>query len=89
MPGGTVEDKELVGKDEALATIEDKGTAVGFVERRVKVTEGGKEGVTVNDPEVADKPPETWRTATSTGKTIIVVVQAFKTQQHHMHRDGS
>jgi hypothetical protein len=34
----------LVATDDALATIEANGTAVGFVDRRVKVTEGVEVG---------------------------------------------
>ena len=37
-PGENVVASGLVATDEALATIEDNGTAVGFVDRRVKVT---------------------------------------------------
>jgi len=64
----------LVAADEALATIEANGTAVGFVDRKVKVIEGVKVGVDATvkgtegvdpDVEVLDEAPdeapeETW-----------------------------
>jgi hypothetical protein len=40
VPGANVVARGLVGADEALTTIEAKGTAVGFVDKRVKVRDG-------------------------------------------------
>jgi hypothetical protein len=70
VPGANVVARGLVAEDEALATIEANGTAVGFVDRRVKVTEGvevgaevGVAGMDGEDPdevdleEVVEEPP--------------------------------
>jgi hypothetical protein len=40
VPGANMVARGLVGMDEAFATIEAKGTAVGFIDIRVNVTEG-------------------------------------------------
>ena len=58
MPGATVEARGLVAEDEALATIEANGTAVGFVDKGVKVREGVKVGVVITVPGIEGVVPD-------------------------------
>jgi hypothetical protein len=58
VPGAYVVARGLVGADEALAMIEAKGTAVGFVDKNVNVREGVGVGEVMFVTGAPDEAPE-------------------------------